>query len=250
MAINMEDNHVYLPRIHVAQPLHEEEVIALPAAAARHVQVLRLQPNDQIHLFNGEGGQWLATIMEMGKNHVHALICSYQNIEREASVHVSLLVGIPANERMDFLIEKATELGVVHIYPLLFSRSVIKLHGERALKKLTHWQAIAIAACEQCGRNRIPKIHPVLTLNELLQHPRPELPSDRRMLCFRENAICWTASGKAEPVCILSGPEGGLSAEEENRLISEARFVPFSLGSRILRADTAPLAALSSFTLY
>lgn len=249
MVINMEDNNsINLPRIHVALPLNKEESISLPAAAARHVQVLRMQPKDRLHLFNGEGGQWLASITEMGRNHVQVLIHAHEDIERETPVRVSLLVGIPANERMDFLIEKATELGVAHIYPLLFSRSVIKLSGERAAKKLAHWQAIAIAACEQCGRNRIPQIHPVMTLSDLLQNQLQNLPQDRRVLSFQKNSLTWTTS-ETDAVCILSGPEGGLSLEEENRLISDAGFTPFSLGARILRADTAPLATLSSFTL-
>jgi len=245
----MEDN-ITQPRIYVPLALQEAQNVILPPTATRHIQVLRMQPQDQIYVFNGEGGQWLATITEMGKNHAHVFINAHQNIEREASVCVSLLVGIPANERMDFLIEKATELGAVHIYPLIFSRSVVKLNAERAAKKLAHWQAIAIAACEQCGRNRIPQIHPVMSLTQLLQLQLQNLPKDRRVLSFQKNASLWTASNKVTSVCILSGPEGGLSPQEEDKLISEAGFSPFSLGSRILRADTAPLAALGTFSLY
>ncbi|MGL4667309.1 MAG: 16S rRNA (uracil(1498)-N(3))-methyltransferase [Saezia sp.] len=245
----MDDNSFHLPRIYAPLALSEAQSVTLPPAATRHIQVLRMQPQQMVCLFNGEGGQWPATITEMGKNSVQVLIGAHQQVEREARIAVSLLIGIPANERMDFLIEKATELGVAQIYPLIFSRSVVKLNTERASKKLAHWQAIAIAACEQCGRNRIPQIHPVFSLSELIQNQLQNLPKDRRVLSFQKNAHLWTLPKEATSVCILSGPEGGLALEEENRLISQADFLPYSLGSRVLRADTAPLAALSTCTL-
>lgn len=235
-------------RIYVPFPLRQGDTIQLPPDATRHIQVLRMQPKDHFYLFNGQGGQFLATITTIKKNQVQAQIGTHQPIEREAPIAVTLLIGIPANERMDFIIEKTTELGVAQIYPLLFSRSVIKLNPERAVKKLTHWQAIAIAACEQCGRNHIPQIHPVMHLSELIRTQLQNLPQSRRLLSFQNNAKPWAAA-TTETISILSGPEGGLTPEEETLLITEANFSPYSLGRRILRADTAPIAALSSLTL-
>lgn len=248
----MEDNQNTAnatARIYIPFPLQQGDVIQLPPDATRHIQVLRMQPQDHFYLFNGRGGQFLATITSIGKNQAQAQVGVHLPIEREASNAVTLLIGIPANERMDFIIEKTTELGVTQIYPLLFSRSVIKLNPERASKKLAHWQAIATAACEQCGRNRIPHIHPVMSLSELIKTQLPSLPQHRRLLSFQKNALPWTASGTPNAISILSGPEGGLTPEEEYTLISEADFLPYSLGTRILRADTAPIATLSSLTL-
>lgn len=249
----MEDNQNAAnatARIYIPSPLQQGDIIQLPPDATRHIQVLRMQPQDHFYLFNGHGGQFLATITTIRKNQVQAQVGVHIPIEREASTAVTLLIGIPANERMDFIIEKTTELGVTQIYPLLFSRSVIKLNAERAKKKLAHWQAIANAACEQSGRNRIPHIHPVMTLSELIKTQLPNLPKNRRLLSFQKNALPWTTSNESNAICILSGPEGGLTPEEETTLISEASFVPYSLGARILRADTAPIATLSSLILY
>jgi 16S rRNA (uracil1498-N3)-methyltransferase len=130
----------------------------LAPAAARHAQVVRLQPGDAVRLFNGAGGEWTAEIEHMGRKEVTVNVIAHQAIEREANNHVVLAVGMPANERMDWLVEKATELGVHRITPLMTERSVIRLTGERAEKKQAHWQAVAASASEQCGRNRVPVI--------------------------------------------------------------------------------------------
>lgn len=236
------------PRIYADLALQVNTSLALPATATRHIQVLRMQPGQPITLFNGQGGQYVATITRMSSNSVEVYIDQFEPVERQPAIAVSLLIGIPANERMDFLIEKTTELGVQQIYPLMFERSVIKLSGERAAKKLAHWQAIAIAACEQCGGNQVPIIHPVMTLSQLLQNHTTALPADRRLLSL-QNAIPWPAKHTTSSLCILTGPEGGLSIAEEQRLISQAQFQPYSLGPRTLRADTAPIAALSTLTL-
>ncbi|NJM44231.1 MAG: 16S rRNA (uracil(1498)-N(3))-methyltransferase, partial [Brachymonas sp.] len=158
-----------MPRIYTPTALTPQASIALDAAAARHVQVLRLQPGDGLTLFNGQGGEFAATVEQMGRSNVEVSIGMHDTIEREAARQVHLAIGMPANERMDWLIEKATELGAASIQPLMTERSVLKLTGERAEKKQQHWQAAAIAACEQCGRNRIPVIHsPVLYQKWLL----------------------------------------------------------------------------------
>ncbi|RYY81951.1 MAG: 16S rRNA (uracil(1498)-N(3))-methyltransferase, partial [Comamonadaceae bacterium] len=150
-----------MPRFHCAIPLTANTSLALPPGAARHVQVLRLQPGDAITLFDGAGGEYEATVERMGRSDVDVAVGAHHAIEREAPRGVHLAVGMPANERMDWLVEKATELGVASIQPLMTAHGVLRLAGERADKKRAHWEAIAIAACEQCGRNRVPVVHPV-----------------------------------------------------------------------------------------
>lgn len=153
-----------MPRFFVDQPLSGDRPLDLPPAAARHVQVLRLQPGQQITLFNGQGGQWRARIAHMGRSQVQVQTLSFEPIEREPVRRVHLALGMPANERMDWLIEKAAELGVASIWPLHTHHSVLRLSGERAAKKRLHWQSVATAACEQCGGNRVPQVEPVREL--------------------------------------------------------------------------------------
>jgi 16S rRNA (uracil1498-N3)-methyltransferase len=145
-----------MPRIHCPDPLSDGAHLALPSGAARHVQVLRMQPGETVTLFDGRGGQWQATITRMGRSEVQVEVGAHAPIEREAQRVVWLAPGMPANERMDWLVEKATELGVHRITPLMTERSVIRLTGDRAEKKQAHWQAVAASASEQCGRNRVP----------------------------------------------------------------------------------------------
>ena len=236
-----------MPRIHAAVPLAGGAVVALPPGAARHVQVLRLQPGDGVTLFNGEGGEYEATIERMGRSDVSVRVGAHHPIEREPARAVHLALGMPANERMDWLVEKAAELGAASIQPLLTERSVLRLSGERAAKKQQHWQAIAAAACEQCGRNRVPPVHAVVTLAEWLG--ALDGAASNLLLSPEQDAPALHAAGAAGgAVRVLSGPEGGLSAAE-SALALQAGFAPVSLGPRILRADTAPLAALAVLTL-
>ena len=237
-----------MPRFYCPGPLAIGATLALPAGAARHVQVLRLQPGDAITLFNGEGGECEATVTRMGRSDVDVQVIAHTAVEREASRAVHLALGMPANERMDWLLEKATELGMVSLQPLQAERSVLRLSGERAEKKRSHWQGIAIAACEQSGRNRVPPVHPVRSVAEWL---RGELPAQRLLLSFAPDSQPLTqqiARLDANPVVLLSGPEGGLSPAEE-QAARAAGFTPVSLGARTLRAETAPLAALAALTL-
>src|SRR5574343_1829448 len=163
-----------MPRFHCPVALATGQALSLPPGAARHVQVLRLQPGDTITLFNGEGGEFEATVTRMGRSDVDVEVGAHQAIEREAPRAIHLLAGITANERMDWLVEKATELGVASITPLVAERSVLKLKGDRADKKLAHWQAVAVAACEQCGRNRVPVVHDAVDLAVWVRaHPQP-----------------------------------------------------------------------------
>ena len=247
-----------MPRFHCPVELIAGAEIELPAGAARHVQVLRLQPGDGITLFgDGAGGEWDATVTHMGRSNVRVQATQHHAIEREAPRAIHLLAGITANERMDWLVEKATELGVASITPLLAERSVLKLKGERADKKLAHWQAVAVAASEQCGRNRVPLVHPALGLADWLraQPVQTAISADhsantaRLLLSLRPGTQpLQTAAAGSGPVLFLSGPEGGLSGAEEDLALQHG-FVPVTLGSRVLRAETAPLAALATLTL-
>jgi len=231
--------------------------VLLPPAAARHVQVLRLQPGDTLSLFNGLGdgrpgseGEFEATVARMGRSDVEVVVGAYTATAREAGRAIHLAVGMPANERMDWLVEKAAELGAASIQPLMSERSVLRIKGERADKKISHWRGVAVAACEQCGRNRVPLIHEVASLADWLKDAGDTAPGGSRvLLSLREGSrpLADTVSGSG-PVTFLSGPEGGLSPAEEAAAIAGG-FAAVTLGSRVLRAETAPLACLSLLTL-
>jgi len=236
-----------MPRFYCPAPLATGQALSLPAGAARHVQVLRLQPGAVITLFNGEGGEFEATVTRMGRSDVDVDVGAHHAIEREAPRAIHLLAGITANERMDWLVEKATELGVASLTPLLAERSVLKLKGERADKKLAHWQGVAVAAAEQCGRNRVPVIHPAVSLSDWLARPSAE--GQRCVLSLAPGTRSLSSAvGGGESLVVLSGPEGGLSPAEE-ALALGAGFMPVTLGSRVLRAETAPLAVLAALTV-
>ena len=232
-----------MPRFHCPAPLATGAAMPLPPGAARHVQVLRLQPGAVITLFNGEGGEFDAVVERMGRSDVDVKVGAHRAVEREAAREIHLAVGMPANDRMDWLVEKATELGVASIQPLVAQRSVLRLSGERADKKLAHWQGIAIAACEQCGRNRVPTVHEVADLRAWLA--RADGPVARRLLLSLSPATrpLRESAGDSGPALFLSGPEGGLTPEEEE-LARGCGFMPVTLGTRVLRAETAALAAL------
>lgn len=240
-------------RFHADLPLRTGDSLALPERAARHVQVLRLQPGDPITLFNGQGGEFKATIERMGRSDVHVVVGAYDPVERETRRPVHLAVGMPANERMDWLVEKASELGAASITPLMAERSVLRLKGERADKKLAHWQAVATAACEQCGRNRLPPLHEVASFGDWLRTlPATTAEEPRLLLSLRAGtqplAQAMATWGSTAAVTLLSGPEGGLSTAEENAALAQG-FTPVNLGPRVLRAETAPLACLALLTM-
>ncbi len=232
------------PRLFVSSLLSPGCSLALPASAARHVQVLRLQPGDAITLFDGLGGEWAAQVQAMTRREVLAQCHEHLALERELARPVHLALAMPANDRMDSLIEKATELGAASIQPLFSERSVLRLAGGRAQAKAAHWQAVAAAACEQCGRNRVPTIAtPRPLLHWLASLPPTPAQQGRWLLSLADNALTLAAAA-AQEHWLLSGPEGGLSRDEE-RAAQARGFQATSLGRRILRADTAPLAALT-----
>jgi 16S rRNA (uracil1498-N3)-methyltransferase len=243
------------------------ELLELPSGAARHVQVLRLQPGDAITLFNGgpamagsSGGEFDASVTRMGRSEVQVQVGSHHPVEREAARTVHLAVGMPANDRMDWLVEKATELGVASIQPLMSERSVLRLSGERAEKKVAHWQSVAVAACEQCGGNRVPVIHAVMSLADWTKarSAAPVSPAGLALLLsLRTGTQSWrdavgrdgrSDAARRDAITFLSGPEGGLSAAEEDAALAGG-FVPVTLGPRVLRAETAALCALAALLL-
>jgi 16S rRNA (uracil1498-N3)-methyltransferase len=234
-----------MPRLHVPAELAAGHETDLPPNASRHVQVLRLQPGATLTLFDGHGGEWRAEVLAIGRKDVRVRALEPIHIERELPVRVVIALGMPANERMDTLVEKATELGAAAIQPLVCERSVLRVAGERAEKKAAHWQAIAIAACEQCGRNRVPPVQAPLPLREWLATLDDGDAAQRLLLSLDDDARPLAAARRlGAHALFLSGPEGGLSDGE--RALARARgFAPVSLGSRVLRADTAPLAALA-----
>ena len=242
-------------RIHTDQSLAPGISISLPPVAARHVQVLRFQPGGTLTLFNGQGdveGEFSVTIQSMGRSDVQVTVGNFVATQREASRAVHLAVGMPANERMDWLVEKATELGVASIQPLMTERSVLRLSGERAEKKRLHWQGIAIAACEQCGRNRVPQIHAPAHLSDWLKTEK-KVDSVRLLLSLQADTqplakATDAAANTNKVMTFLSGPEGGLSTLEESAALANG-FTPVTLGKRVLRSETAPIACLSYLLL-
>ena len=243
-------------RLFVPLPLIEGAELPLPESAARHAMVRRVQPGDVLTLFNGGGSDWPARVLAVGRSSVGVRVGAPQPVHAELPQRVTVALAMPANERMDWLIEKATELGVAVIQPLHSERSVLRLSGERATRKQQHWQAVAQAACEQCGRAVVPAVTPVAALMDWL-HGLPTLSSEPRLasaparwlLSLQSDARPAAAHGLPTGLlCMLSGPEGGLTPDEE-AAARAAGFLALDLGPRVLRADTAPLAVLAWLAL-
>ena len=232
-----------MPRFYVDTALRAGMSCLLPEESAHHaVHVLRVRAGDDITLFNGRGGEYAARIASIERLKVLVDVLAHRAIERESPLRVVLAQGISSGERMDFTVRKSVELGVAEIQPLLAASSVARPKGERAAARHAHWQKVAIAACEQCGRNRVPTVHaPVPALDyrgtgemKVLLSPEAEL---------RFSAACKTG----QEFTIAAGPEAGFSAEEQAAL-AEAGFVPTRLGPRVLRPETAGIAALAALS--
>ncbi len=233
-------------------------VAELPEHAVRHAQVRRVQPGDGLRLFDGLGCDWPARVLEVGRRNVRVELAEPEAVAMELPTQVTLALVVPANERMDSLVEKATELGVARIQPLMSERSVLRLAAERAERRQVHWQAVAVAACEQCGRARVPVVEPVRSLQSWLQAQVASRPAGaaggaadaRWLLSLHAQAqpLAAQSSRALRTIVTLSGPEGGLSADEERAALA-AGFVAINLGPRVLRADTAPLAVLAWVSL-
>jgi 16S rRNA (uracil1498-N3)-methyltransferase len=231
-----------IPRIFHPQPLIANSRITLDDNAARHVaKVLRLGPGAALILFDGGGGDYPATITDLNKRQVIVETGAERIVDRESPLHITLAQGISKGERMDYTIQKAVELGITRIAPITTERSVVNLKGERLEKKLAHWQGIIISACEQCGRNILPKLLPLQTLDSWLQN---DLQGSGLLLDHRADSSMSSLQA-VDTVTLLIGPEGGLSEQERQRAVS-AGYKGLRLGPRVLRTETAALTVLAA----
>lgn len=232
------------PRFYCPEILTPSGMAELPEQAAHHAaRVLRLQAGDSVSVFNGHGGEGEARIADIGKRNVTLEILAWHGVERESPLQVSLAQAISAGEKMDFTLQKAVELGIGHIQPLASERSVVRLSGERAEKRVAHWQGVVISACEQSGRNRVPEVAPIRSLLDWLgQQDESGL---RLMLSPTAEIGLRDLPKPSGNVTLLVGPEGGLSPVEA-AAAQRYGFTPVRLGARVLRTETAALAALAA----
>jgi 16S rRNA (uracil1498-N3)-methyltransferase len=231
-----------LTRVFSEQPLGADRELTLSASAAAHVgRVLRLGVGAQLTVFDGTGGEYPATIVESRGTVLRVRLGTHCRIERESPLKITLAQALVRGERMDWVIQKATELGVAVLVPLVTERSVVKLDAHQADKRREHWRGIAIAACEQCGRNRLPEILPPAPLGEFLSTAR----DGTRVLLDPAAEAGLQTIGTVLAVTLLIGPEGGLSPDER-ALAIDAGFTPVRMGPRVLRTETAAIAALSA----
>ncbi len=230
-------------RFFCPQPLAPNSRAELPAAAAHHaLRVLRLSVGDDVTLFNGEGGEYPGRIAEAGRV-VRVQLGDWHAVERESPLDMTLAQALPSGDKMDFVVQKAVELGVARIQPLASSRSVVRLAGERAARRVEHWRQVAISACEQCGRNRLPEIAPILDLRQWLGQLAQDNEIRRLLLSPQGGRRPRELAGRR--FLLLVGPEGGLD-KEEAAAARLAGFADLSLGPRILRTETAGPAALAA----
>jgi 16S rRNA (uracil1498-N3)-methyltransferase len=233
---------VRLTRIFQLGPLRAGQPFVLSEEAAHHVAiVLRMQPSEELILFCGDNREYRAKIMEVHKRKVIVSIQSDTLVNRESPCCIHLAQALAKGERMEWVIQKAVELGVNTITPLITQRSVVRLDEERLLKKQSQWQAIATAACEQSGRNVLPTVLPAVSLERYAAHCEAEL----KIMLHPEATITWkTLPSNVLSIALLIGPEGGFT-EDEVRLVAEHHFQAIALGPRILRTETAAITALS-----
>jgi 16S rRNA (uracil1498-N3)-methyltransferase len=233
-----------IPRFFCPFPLHPGATVELAAEAAHHaLKVLRVGAGDTAILFDGRGGQWLATLNPAGKV-LRATLREFDDGDREPPLQVTLVQALPAADKMDLVVQKAVELGVSRIQPVMAKRSVVRLSGERAQRRAEHWRNIVIAACEQCGRNRVPAVEQILDLPQYLGLSAQE--NGLRFVCAPEAAASLRdLAPPTAPISLLVGPEGGF---EEGELLAAraAGFHAIGLGPRVLRTETAGLGAVAA----
>lgn len=209
---------------------------------ARHFQVLRMGVDDHVTLFDGLGGEWAAVIASAGKRQASLQLLKFDPVERESPLKITLVQALASSDKMDFIVQKAVELGISAIQPIATERATLKLAGERAQKRTAHWQAIAQAACEQCGRNRVPAVAEVVSLAAWLAMPTDGV---RLVLHPQAKPTLVESTDITQPVVIVVGPEGGFS-EKEIALVAQHGVKPVKFGPRVLRTETAGLAAIAA----
>lgn len=240
----MKEKPARVARFFTDAELRAGAMALLPEDAAHHaVHVLRLREGEEVSLFNGRGGEYAGRIATIERLRVAVDLLAYRALERESPLAVTLVQGVSAREKMDFTLQKATELGVAALQPVIAARSVGRVAGERAEHKRAHWQRVVIAACEQCGRNRVPQVLPPV---QLAEYCRRAGPADGLLLSPDAHLGLRDAAARLKgAVALAAGPEAGFSAEEE-AMLAQAGFVPVRLGPRVLRTETAALAALAA----
>jgi 16S rRNA (uracil1498-N3)-methyltransferase len=232
-----------LPRFYCREALSPGAHIDLPEPVARHaVRVLRLPPGAAIVLFDGRGGEYEARLERIERERVVVALGAWRDVERESPLAVTLIQAVQAGEKMDFTVQKAVELGVAQIVPVDSRRSVTRLAGERAARRVAHWQGVAAAACEQCGRNQVPLVASLEKLENWLARPAP---GGLRLILAPDAPQALVDLPPARAVQLLIGAEGGLDPQE---IIAaqQAGFTAVRLGPRVLRTETAGLAALAA----
>jgi 16S rRNA (uracil1498-N3)-methyltransferase len=232
------------PRFYIDAPLRAGSVCTLSEDAAHHaIHVLRLRAGEEITVFNGRGGEFAARIVSIQRLKIAVDLLHHREIERESPLRVTLVQGVSAGDKMDSTLRKAVELGVAEVQPVLAARSVSRPKGERAEGRRAHWQKVVIAACEQCGRNRIPEVHALIALSDY----RPSGTAMKILLSPLAQQPLSKLSLQGSDFVVAAGPEAGFTSEEEAALVS-SRFVPALLGPRVLRTETAAMAALAALS--
>lgn len=231
------------PRLYCAPPVPASARLTLPAGPAHHaVRVLRLHVGDEVTLFDGEGGEVPARLAAIRRDEVEVETGARAAVERESPLALTLVQALPTGDKMDLVIQKAVELGVARIVPVQTRRCVMRLDGARAEKRVRHWQDVAISACEQCGRNRLPRVDAIAPLDRVLATPSN---AGLRLLLSPADGQALPAFQPATAVTLLVGPEGGLTADEE-AAARTAGYRALRLGPRVLRTETAGLAVLAA----
>jgi 16S rRNA (uracil1498-N3)-methyltransferase len=235
------------PRFYCPMPLAEGLRADLPEGAARHaVRVLRLRVDDALTLFDASGGEYAARIVGIERERAAVEVLAWRNVECESPIDITLVQALQAGEKMDMTVQKAVELGVARIVPVISRRSVVRLDGERALRRTDHWRGVVASACEQCGRNRVPEVTALEGLERWLAKA-PATGVRRLMLApgAQQSLTTLPLPLPGERIELLIGAEGGLAPEEMQAAV-QAGFVGIRLGPRILRTETAGLAALAA----
>jgi 16S rRNA (uracil1498-N3)-methyltransferase len=233
-----------MPRFYCPHPLSIGVALILSETVAHHVRVLRLAAGEHITLFNGEGGEYTATLVAIEKKRVEVEIKAFSPRQAELPYAITLAQALPESSKMDWIVEKAVELGASGIQPLSAQRCVVRLSAERALKRHEHWQGVIVAASEQCGRNRLARLAPLIEFSDWIS----QQDMHRRILLSpraEQSLSDWARHHPSQPVSILIGPEGGLSEAEENTARAHGALA-LSMGPRVLRTETAGLAAIAA----
>jgi 16S rRNA (uracil1498-N3)-methyltransferase len=230
------------PRLFAPVDLTLGAEIGLTDRAARHLTVLRLRRGDAITLFNGQGAEFAAELTRVAAGEVLARVLSRHDLECESPLSIVLAQCVSSGDRMDMAVQKSTELGVSRIVPIASARSVVKLSRERAEKRVAHWRNVVIAACEQCGRNRVPEVAEIAGISDFLDRGAGD---GLRLLLAPDAGQNLKQLAPPHEVTLLVGPEGGLTARESEDA-ERAGFIPVRFGPRVLRTETAPLAVVAA----